>query len=66
MTEKDDLPEFLTVSEVAKLMRVTIRTVRRRIAEGELRAVKFGGALRIPRDALLEALTPTDSHGKHG
>ena len=56
MIDRDSLPEFMTVDEVADLLKVTSRTVRRHIADGTLRVVRFGGAIRITREALLESL----------
>jgi excisionase family DNA binding protein len=46
--------ELLTVEEVAARLRLSPKTVRRRIADGELPAVQLGGpghALRIPASA---------------
>jgi excisionase family DNA binding protein len=46
------LPELMTVAEVARLWRQRRETVYRKIAAGELRAVRLGdetAALRIPR-----------------
>jgi excisionase family DNA binding protein len=40
-------PRFLTVSEIADLLRVAERTVRRWIKVGDLVAHKIGGAVRI-------------------
>jgi excisionase family DNA binding protein len=47
--------EFLTVAEVARLLQCSEPTVRRRIRDGELPAVKLGrgrSVLRVPRAAL--------------
>jgi excisionase family DNA binding protein len=41
------LTRFYTVSEVAKLLAVSARSVRRWIAAGELLAHKFGRQIRI-------------------
>lgn len=49
-----ELPELLVVREVAELFRIRPETVRRMIADGELRAVRFGsrGDYRIPRSVV--------------
>lgn len=49
---------WLTVPEVARVLRVNPATVRRWAAEGEVRAVRIGpgGHWRIPREALDEML----------
>ena len=46
---------LLTVEEVASLLRVSPRTVRRLIACGDLRALKIRRSVRVPRQAV-EAL----------
>lgn len=43
---------FYTPKETADLLKVSERTVRRWIAEGKLRARRFGRQLRIPKEAL--------------
>jgi len=43
---------FLTVAEVADLMRVSNMTVYRMVESGKLPAVRFGRSYRIPESAL--------------
>ena len=54
--------KFLTVAEVAALMRVSKMTVYRLVHSGDLAAVRVGRALRVPEQAvhayLTEALPP--------
>lgn len=45
-------PGYLTAGEVAERLGISLRTVRRRIADGSLPAVRIGRAVRIPIDAL--------------
>ena len=46
-----DLERLLTVQGVADLEATSTKTIRRRIASGELRALKAGGQLRVrPKD----------------
>ncbi len=54
---------LLTVDEVARQLRQSRVTVRRKIQAGELEAVRLGehGPLRIPEDALAAHLRPTSS-----
>ncbi|MFT4136869.1 helix-turn-helix domain-containing protein [Microbacterium sp.] len=47
---------FLTVAEVAGLMRVSKMTVYRLIHAGELPAVRFGRSYRVLESAVSEAL----------
>ena len=43
---------FLTVGEVAEMMRVSTMTVYRLVHSGELPAVRFGRSFRIPESAV--------------
>ncbi|ASD20879.1 MULTISPECIES: helix-turn-helix domain-containing protein [Cryobacterium] len=54
----DDL-RFLTVAEVAEVMRVSRMTVYRMVHAGELPAVRFGRSFRVPESAVLRAIEPT-------
>lgn len=49
-----ELPDvrFLTVAEVAQLMRVSKMTVYRLVHAGELPAVRFGHSYRVPESAV--------------
>lgn len=51
-----DNDEFLTVAEVAKLLKINEQTVRNWIDRGELAAVRAGRRVRIRRSALDEVL----------
>jgi excisionase family DNA binding protein len=53
--------ELLTVRQVAENWQVSERTVRRMIADGRLRIVRVGRAVRIPPEAsatLADAMPP--------
>jgi excisionase family DNA binding protein len=52
---------FLTVAEVADMMRVSNMTVYRLVHSGDLPAVRFGRSFRIPESAVLEAIETPDS-----
>jgi len=43
---------FLTVAEVAEIMRVSRMTVYRLVHSGEMPAVRVGQSYRVPQDAL--------------
>jgi excisionase family DNA binding protein len=64
VTTPDAPSEFLTVAEAAELLRCSEPTIRRRIRDRELTAVKLGpgrSVIRIPRGAIgawLLALPP--------
>lgn len=50
---------FLTVSEVAEILRADPRTVRRGIEAGEIPAVRVSSTVRVPVPALLSLLGET-------
>ena len=50
---------FLTVAEVAEMMRVSKMTVYRLIHSGELPAIRFGRSFRVPESAVQTAV---DTH----
>lgn len=61
-----DLSEvrFLTVAEVAEMMRVSTMTVYRMVHAGELPAIRFGRSFRIPESAVAQAIeTPISDVG---
>ncbi len=47
---------FLTVAEVAEIMRVSKMTVYRLVHAGELPAIRFGRSYRVPESAVTAAL----------
>lgn len=47
---------FLTVAEVAEMMRVSNMTVYRLVQSGKLPAVRFGRSYRIPESAVAAAI----------
>ncbi|MCG2623509.1 helix-turn-helix domain-containing protein [Arthrobacter sp. I2-34] len=47
---------FLTVSEVAEVMRVSKMTVYRLVHSGQLPAVRFGRSFRVPEAAVEQYL----------
>jgi excisionase family DNA binding protein len=51
------LPEMLTVKEVAAILRVGRNQLYQAIARGDLRAVRIGRTIRIPKTVLLDLLT---------
>ncbi|WP_028934822.1 helix-turn-helix domain-containing protein [Pseudonocardia spinosispora] len=48
--------QFLTVAEVASMMRVSKMTVYRLVHAGELPAARVGRSFRVPRDAVQDYL----------
>ena len=54
---------FLTVAEVADMMRVSTMTVYRLVKSGELPAVRFGRSYRIPESAVAAAVELPDVTG---
>jgi excisionase family DNA binding protein len=52
MAEQQGPPRFLTVAEVAELMRVSKMTVYRMVHAGEMPAVRMGRSFRVPQAAV--------------
>lgn len=50
------LPELLTVQQVADYLQVSVPTVRRMVSEGSIRSVKIGRVRRIQKEALVELI----------
>ncbi|MCC2309525.1 helix-turn-helix domain-containing protein [Cellulomonas chengniuliangii] len=50
--EQPQRMRFLTVAEVADVMRVSKMTVYRLLHSGEMPAVRVGRSFRVPQDAL--------------
>ncbi|WP_051973747.1 helix-turn-helix domain-containing protein [Cryobacterium sp. MLB-32] len=55
---KPDLADvqFLTVAEVAGMMRVSKMTVYRMVHSGDLPAIRFGRSFRVPESAVALAI----------
>ena len=53
---KEDAGTFLTVAEVAEMMRVSKMTVYRLVHSGELPAVRVGRSFRVHEKAVKEYL----------
>ena len=51
-------PEYLRARQIADLLGVSIRTVRRRIEDGSFPSTKVGGARLVAKDDLVRALIP--------
>ncbi|NMM18141.1 MAG: helix-turn-helix domain-containing protein [Cellulomonas sp.] len=51
-SEQTPRVRFLTVAEVADVMRVSKMTVYRLLHSGEMPGVRVGRSFRVPRDAL--------------
>ena len=49
---QQERPQFVTVAEVADLMRVSKMTVYRMIHAGELPAMRVGKSFRVPQGAV--------------
>lgn len=61
MAENFANAKFMTVTEVADMMRVSRMTVYRMIHAGELPAVRFGRSYRVPLEAVQSIVTDTDA-----
>lgn len=50
----DDLPEMVTVEEMAAYLRISRNVAYDLVKSGALRSIKYGRLIRIPKQALLE------------
>jgi excisionase family DNA binding protein len=57
-----DAADFLRAGEIARLAGVSVRTVRRWIAEKTLPSVKLRGVRLVPRKDLERMLVPAPTH----
>ena len=57
---------FLTVAEVADMMRVSRMTVYRLVHSGELPAIRFGRSFRVPESAVAQTLEAVRPHLEGG
>ncbi len=53
---RQSAPRFMTVTEVADLMRVSKMTVYRLIHGGEMPAIRFGKSFRVPEVAVRQMI----------
>jgi excisionase family DNA binding protein len=58
-----DAPEFLRAGDITRLTGLSLRTVRRWLAEKILPSVKVRGARLVPRKALEQILWPAPLGG---
>jgi len=66
---KEELPEFLSVKELASYLRLNIKTVYQAINKGEIPAKKIGRTIRVHRDTIIAWFSSClgGHHGeKHG
>ena len=63
MSSEQPRARFLTVAEVADVMRVSKMTVYRLVHSGEMPAVRVGRSFRVPQDALEQYLTTSYIEG---
>ncbi len=56
-----DRPRWLSISAAAAWVSLSVKTIRRRIAAGELRAYKCGNSIRIKTDDLEAMMRPVPS-----
>ncbi len=61
MAENFAQAQFMTVTEVADMMRVSRMTVYRMIHAGDLPAVRFGRSYRVPQEAVQAIVSDTDA-----
>lgn len=53
MSEAAEQDEILTYPEAAALLRISVRTLHRAVAAGDVPCIRVGGSVRFSRNALL-------------
>jgi excisionase family DNA binding protein len=48
----------LTAADLADALQVSVRTIRRMIAAGEVRVIRFGRSVRVPIEEVARLLKP--------
>jgi len=66
MVEGPQRTTFMTVAEVAAMLRVSRMTVYRWVHAGEMPAVRFGKSFRVPRAAVETFLDDADFTSRIG
>ena len=61
LTNTRSVPELLSVEDAARELAVSTPTIWRHVRSGKLRAVRVGGCVRIPRDALVRFTVPYET-----
>lgn len=51
---REDLPEVLTIKELARILRIGLNSAYNLVRQGKVRYVKIGKQYRIPRRAVQE------------
>lgn len=63
LESEKQLPELMTVTEVASVLRMSSQAIRDMIKRGEINAVRVGRQYRIPRSEV-ERITAIETEGK--
>lgn len=58
------MDNLFNVNQIAFMLKVHPLTIRRYIKEGKLKAVKIGGAVRVPESGLQKAIKELTPHPK--
>ena len=58
------MPEYLTIQEVADILRVNVQTVRRYLRENKLKGSKSVGRWRVHRDEVERFMQETQMRNK--
>lgn len=52
----DNLPDIITIKELAEFLKISVSTIRRAISSGELISFKAGKNVRIEKESVMEWL----------
>ena len=64
MADLQNLPDFPTVEEVAKLLHLKRSTAYQYVHQGFIPAIRLGRSIRVPKAGILEMAMKGDSTGE--
>lgn len=59
--QSQPLPIMMTVPQIAQFLGIGLNSAYMLTRSNKIRSIRIGRQLRIPREALLEFISPTDS-----
>lgn len=58
----DDLPDLLTVADLAQVLRIGRNSAYRLVRSGEIPSIRIGRAYRVPKAALIDYIQRQVAH----
>ena len=58
MTDFENVPDVLTVSELQKVLRIGRSTAYRLIKANEIQSIRIGRSIRVPKSSVIDYVSP--------